>query len=301
MSFENDKLEQVSKHGIPGERNSAGIGHIIIPKDISRNKYVNNCFEQGTVSFITDNSEKVDNVKVSKHIWNELEFPTTPTKLGSSVVWVNVPKYNQPLIVGIIPKNDENIPHEEFEFQHKRYLEGFGLVEIIGNAKEQNLILQVNSSRNDIGELNVKVRNKSKNAKINLEVDGDFNINASKKIELNCRTEFKLNIKGNKEDNTFIEYSKGEGFRYLDEFGNEIIIDSEGSFKIKAKKIKLGEGSEPLILGNIFKDLLDDLIETISKATVTTVLGQMPLINAAEILKLKERTKDILSELSFTN
>jgi len=55
------------------------------------------------------------------------------------------------------------------------------------------------------------------------------------------------------------------------------------------------EGEEPMVLGSKLETLLNNLIEEISSSTVSTSLGQMPLLNATSIAKLKKDVKGILS------
>jgi hypothetical protein len=91
--------------------------------------------------------------------------------------------------------------------------------------------------------------------------------------------------------NTFILTEK---FRLrINDKDNYCLIDSldDGEILFGDEKV-----SEPLILGNSWKDFMDSFIEEIGKSTVSTGIGQMPLLNAANILKFKLQLEKLLSK-----
>ena len=258
----------------------SGIGYVTIPKDIDRDNFIINCINSGTISFITEDSERFDNVKVSKNLFNFIQFPKEETQantqlnLGSLIFWVKSYNHNFPIVIAILSKEDEFININEHEFVlNRNYLGNF--VEIRGNAKNSNLNINIISKEDSKGSLNIKVSNKEKNAKANIFVEGNLEAYASNEAKI---------------------YS-----------GNKLITEVI-NFKDKTKSIKTtitkegivdNEGDEPILRGNKTVDLINKLIRLISQATVSTSLGQMPLLNAIEIAKLESETKELKSELSF--
>ena len=109
-----------------------------------------------------------------------------------------------------------------------------------------------------------------------------------------------------------------KGYEYRDKFGNRLTLNQEGaqltsaeitqkSGRIynKAGKIVNGEGgdnSEGVAKGDTLKGLLDDILSAIGQITVTTAVGpSSPPVNLASFEALAEKTKSIISELTFTD
>ena len=275
-AFNYDSTEKMGPRGLK----VSGIGYVTMPKDIDRDNFIINCINSGTISFITEDSERFDNVKVSKNLFNFIQFPKEETQantqlnLGSLIFWVKSYNHNFPIVIAILSKEDEFININEHEFVlNRNYLGNF--VEIRGNAKNSNLNINIISKEDSKGSLNIKVSNKEKNAKANIFVEGNLEAYASNEAKI---------------------YS-----------GNKLITEVI-NFKDKTKSIKTtitkegivdNEGDEPILRGNKTVDLINKLIRLISQATVSTSLGQMPLLNAIEIAKLESETKELKSELSF--
>ena len=102
------------------------------------------------------------------------------------------------------------------------------------------------------------------------------------------------------EDDTEITYTRGEGLDYKDEFGNVISV-KDGYATINSKKVNLGEGKEPILLGNTTKEFLNKVLTAISSITVATSLGVMPIINKAQVELLKKDLESLLSKISNTD
>ena len=87
---------------------------------------------------------------------------------------------------------------------------------------------------------------------------------------------------------TSFVYKKGVGGQYNDEYGNQMIF-KQGEVTIISDKIRAGHSSYTL------KDLYNDIIDEISKSTVTTALGVQPLLNALQIQNLKIKVQKLLT------
>lgn len=242
------KKEFVSTRPVPGVRNSAGIGYIIIPIDVSRDKYIANCYRTSSVSIAFENGGSLDQISVSKNVLREIEFPIDNTQLGSLVLWVNLPKFNHPVIIGVIAKTDEIEDISEKQFLLNRTTE-IGHVEIAGDAKSGTLFINVESFTDKDGAINIVLKNKTKTAKLNVKVLGDVNIESEGNINLQTTGELNFTIQDLIKDNliTTIKYKKGEGFTYEDEFGNQQVFNTAG--------VQLQDGS----LGGLA--IVDKLVE----------------------------------------
>lgn len=213
-----------SLRSVKGIRNSAGVGYIVLPPEIDREKYVKLALQRGIVAMQLENGGVV-NVIIPKHIINDIEFPNSIVELGSLVFWVNVPKYNQPFVVGVYNKNEDLNDISEKAFCIKRI--GKGNVEIYGDGNKGSLNISVSSSQG--GELNINVSGEDSNASI--FVNGVLQIKTSNEFSVESNSVIKFIIKDKSKDDKITEmyYEKGIGFYYLDEFENKLEI-KDGAF-----------------------------------------------------------------------
>ena len=278
--------KQVSRRSVPGRRNVAGISYLYLPQDVDRVEFIANCYKTATVSIINDYGERFDNVPVSKTIFQDLYFPKKSKELGTQVFWVNLSKYDIPFVVAPINKLDEFLNLEEYEFsQFRQY--GDNIVEISGNAKKGTINVNIDSDTG--GQLNINVKNKNGSGKINLKVDGEVNLDIGKSLKTLIGEILQIRIGDVFEGNLAeIQYKRGEGFTYKDEFENQIIT-KDGEVELKSEKLKLGNGEYSV------KNLLEDIITEISNSTTATSLGNMPLLNKVQILALKNKIRRILT------
>lgn len=288
---------QVSSYEIPSRKGSSGTANIVIPKDIPRDLFISECQKNSTVSILTEDNERIDNVLVSEDIWNFISFPKSYKELGSRVAWINIPKYNQPIIVGKINKQNELTPRNEEEFLIKKEIKGKGSIEFSIDPINNSILLNLNSLE-ESGSIDIKVKSKGK-GQLNLVSDGSVNIKAPN-IQGVVSEEFNLSIQNLEiqQEITKIKYTLGEGLTYSDEFNNNLILDREKIQINTETQIILGEGKEPIVLAETCKKVLDKFIDLVSKATVATSLGQMPLLNRVSIDALKEETDSFFSTIT---
>lgn len=92
-----------------------------------------------------------------------------------------------------------------------------------------------------------------------------------------------------------------EKAHYKDEKGNEATFN-EDNIQFKCNKFNVGEGNEPMVLGDTLKGLLEDLISAIKTITVATPHGPSGTpINSAQFSAINSRLKTMLSKLSNTD
>ncbi len=209
-----------SQRKIPGIRNAAGVGYVICPLEIDRNIYVTTCLQKGTVSIQLENGGIVNNVLIPKHSLNDIVFPKTFNQLGSIVFWVNVPKYNQPIIVGVYNKNEDINDVSENSFIIRRVSKD-NIVEILG----KDGIVSINADSKNGGKLYINLT--GVNSEMKVFINGTLQIETNKDITLRSKTLIKFTVK-DKEKESNIYYKVGEGFYYKDEFDNKLLINSDG-------------------------------------------------------------------------
>lgn len=213
------------------KRNSAGVGYIVLPVDIDRNRYIASCYRKGTLSIVLEDGGHIDDVLLLKESFDKIVFPESSNELGSLVFWVNIPKKNQPVIIGTISKSNEFVSLNENEFSLKRESK-FGFVEISGNGKNTDINVIVNSNQGR-GKINIIASNTSATAELNVKVKGDVNVYSSNDINLSVERAININV-----GNSLLKIKKGQSLTYIDQFGNEIGL-KEGEIIIKSTSGKI--------------------------------------------------------------
>ena len=259
---------------------AAGTGYVFIPSDIARDEFITNCYIQGTISIRTEDGGVYHNCPASRNVFNEIYWPELEGQFGSIVTYVLEPRHQQPIVVALLNPNDQVVDLKESQFKIGRKT-STNIAEIAGeNNPVANIIMYVEGRSSST--INIIAANDTQKADITLDSAGT----------LNCYAVSNLKIKSQSE----IELTVGETAE-----SSSSIIQSSSFINANTSKFQINKGSEAFILGNKMKAFLDDLVTEISQSTVTTSLGQMPLLNAAQIAKYKTRTTELLSEISFTD
>ncbi len=299
-----------------GVRESAGIGYIIIPQDKDIANYVKYCFTSGSVSIALENGGIINNVTITKSALKDIDFPEEKTKLGSMVVWLNRPKTNTPIIVGVITKNNEIVLYDKDTISLKGKSKT-GSAEVVVDKKNNNVIINANSLIDEGGNIYIVSNNKAKSSKISISISDLLEL-ICKNASLQVKEKFEIVIKNAELNKLFTKlgYENGVGFSYVDEFQNIIEMNEDNIHFDPNKLFNIGDGNEPITLANTLDDLLGQFIDIVnsfsqevSKLTVTTAMGPSGApINLAEftkvasdLLALKEQFVNFKSKKSFTD
>ena len=355
MMDEDENINSIGQNGVPFPKNYGGIGYIYIPSDVERQKFISTCYNITKVSFVTEDGQIYHNVPIDKVAIKEVIFPSDDRKLGSPIVWMNIPFKDSPVVIGVYNALDEFQKLEEDQFALEK-ITSTGMVKISGKGKTGELFIYVNNfsstgntldlqddqleslpSRQQIegGKIFIDVQNDGGTAEVNLNVKGKINIVTEDTTYIKNANEFLLEVRdeeldpnngltnvttkisfkngildfkivtlddqGNETKDGIIElnYTRGTGLNYVDEFNNQIITNKD-QVQITSKKFLLNGGAEAMLLGNTWKKLMDNFIDTVSQITVTTSEGPSgPPINVADIIAFKEQTQNVLSQLGF--
>jgi len=279
----------VGRSGAAYERESVGIGRVILPPNTDRDIYIKNCYQCSTVSMISRvNLDVIHDVTVDTSVLERIVFPDTSEKLGSSVVWINLPIYNSPVIVALINNSDDMVDSlEENEFSFSRW-DRDGQVSISGLARDGSIYITSQSNTNKGGRLKINVSNKNRTGILDVTVNGDFYLE-SKTAELKLQESFSVEVNsGIKEEKTtslIVENDSIEG----------IVSESTSGFRVEESEFTIGKGNTRAVMGDEKEKFIHSLIDVIAGQTVATSLGPQPLVNAAGILKMKTETSKWLS------
>lgn len=291
---------------------NVGVGYVIIPSDVDRNLFVKKCLSVGRVGIINEYGGIEWDCLIDKGLLNTIDFPTLSMDYGSMIAYVRVPNHNDPLIVANLSKMNENLNYSESSFFFERALSDCE-VSLRGDALNGTLDIILTGRGSKIPKINVSVNNIKNKGEFNLNIDGNFklsaldNVNLESVNETNIKSEKKVSflvkkIINGEEVISELKYVSEEGYSYKDEFENEEVRNKD-RHQIKPKeKFDIGEGSEPLVLGNSLKGILDELISAIGKITVPTALGPSGVpVNKAEFEAIRKKLDTTLSKYANTD
>jgi len=281
----------VQQIGIRNKRYPSGTCYLIIPENVDRDKYVKGCYRTGRVAVLMDDGSFIPNVPIGLSILKDVDFPNEVKELGSQLIWVNHMVHNKPIIIDRILKDDEAIDLDENEFELEKYTEN-GFVSIRGVAKEGNLFINVEGKNSNGGKIYIDVSNEDEEGDIILNLKGDL------------RAELK-NLIYNILEEWNIENTGG------------ININSKEDININptedGKKVNLGTGDEPILLGDKTVDelskevqALTDLLTSIANIVPVNVVNGSPDAtwaswqSAVATITQRGSLDNVKSEKSFT-
>lgn len=272
----------VGAQPIQGYNQSVGIGYIALPSDIPRAEYISLCYKNSSVCIKCEDGSFYTRVPIDSTALNFIEFPLEINDLGSPIVFVNEPVKNQLIVLGVLNKIEDMQDNIEGQFKFKKKF-GASYVEIVGSAKNESIGLIVDGQ--DRGEIFINVSNDKSNAKLNIEILGDANLTVSNNINFTSHNKIRLETLNDTDKN---EENISSSFEQT---------SSENHFE--AEKFTINSGEEAMLRGDRVKQFLDDFIDEVSKIKVATPIGLQPIVNKAQILAFKQKTKDLLSEVAF--
>lgn len=305
------------------------IGHLILPSinispnvnnPIGREEYVKYCFKKN-ICYVMDINGRIVEAKIgldgqnsNDGIINSLDFPYTQDQKGTCVLVLQMPFGG----FWIIARSDEN---NLFRLDEEYQIKLFKASGLLGNTSFAGLDIRglkgiisliVSSNQSDGSKISLEAKNSNKTAEINLKTD--FINLLAEKIAPIIKDELLITINNFSIDKniTTFQIKKGDGLHYKDEYGNEI-NNTSGSLELKHRtQVKIGDGSEPIVLGNQLNAVLGEFLtnfETIIQTSMwavnigTAMTIPMPT-NYSVIKTLIETTKNklniILSQYAFT-
>lgn len=165
------------KHGTANQL--IGMGYIFVPDGVDRTQYIETCFRKKRVDVIGDSDGTVFiDCYILQEALQNIQFPEESGKMGSPVVWVSMPLFSQPVVIGTFP-NTTKIPiRGEEEFSVRRTFKK-GMVSIEGDAKDGTLVINVKG--NEFGVVKVAVEG-GENSVMDVFSEGNVRIAANKEI-----------------------------------------------------------------------------------------------------------------------
>lgn len=279
-----------------GERYSAGVGYLILPNDLDRDTYVRYCFNTNTISIALENGGILNNVQCTKSVIQQLEFPLNTKEVGSQVVWVDQEALGYPVVVGVLLRSDQVTDLSEHQTSQRRVTNN-GSSEILVDGQNPFIIINSDSLKDTGGDIYIVSKNTGLTSKININSSGEINL-SSQNIQASISNELNIIIRDSLQDDkiTTINYTKGEGFNYQDEFDNQIEV-KDGKINIVSDNINIGgdNATEPILLGDTTVSMIDKILEILGRTTTTTLIGAQPILTAPEFIALRAQLETLKS------
>lgn len=263
------------------------IAYVSLPTDVDREEYISYCLKTHTLTVETISGGYYNRVPISSINLNLVRFPLVIGEKGSQVICM-IEENGLPVVVTVLADFDGVGDMFENEMKFSRNSKDVN-VEIRGSVKSQSINLIVNGNKTPSITLRV-LNSKKLKGKFLLEVDGD--------IEAVSHNSIKNSAYNSIESTVLSDSEEDDKQTKVTQTKDSIESDSEKVTFVNTKEFVIAEGEEPMVLGSKLETLLNNLIEEISSSTVSTSLGQMPLLNATSIAKLKKDVKGILSEIA---
>jgi hypothetical protein len=256
----------VTKDFDPTIRKSINTGYIIIPEDVDRGEFIEQCLRTERFSiFVEGGGGIMHNCYVTKSALRDLVFPLEGQTLGSAVVFFSEPFGGKAVITGVVSKNDETELNQEDIVVFKKTHDGnYALLSIDGK-----------------GQITIDVIGVSNSAKLSINVRSD---DYSAAIDIHAKGKISLYSEGN----TSITAIDGDIELVTNKHVN---ITSNRDVNIKARKVLINNASEPMVKGN---ELYDNIIKTneVVKAIQDSLLTWVPTPNdGGSALKIKASQK----------
>lgn len=267
-------MNGIGKIGMTDNRSDISEWMVVIPIDVDREVYINNCYLTNTISVANENGEYQHNVRIGKLALQLIDFPDDINAFGSDVVLVKAPYSSRLYVMDVFntAKQYQFQNEDQYRFIKKN---GMGTAGIIIDGKGK-IILSVDGN-SDSGEIEINATNKERNGKLKININGNIEIVNDGETIIKTSTSF------------MVEYRKDSNSEL-----SAIQIDDNGVL-INSNKVQLNQSEEPMLRGNKTVNLLESILDNLGHDSA----GPYPLINSSNYLQLKENLQDLKSEKSF--
>ena len=226
----------------PTTRKSINTGYIIIPDNIDRGKFIEQCLRKERFSILVEGGGGfLHNCYITKSALRDISFPKHNERLGSAVVFFTEPFGGKAVITGVVSKDDQTSINKEEILVFKKTKDGnYALISVDGNGQVNIDVIGTRGT----GKLNINVRNDSYDAEVNLKVRGKINLyyegDTTLKVvggDVNLISSKDVNITANR----------------------DVTLSSTKNVNVKSDKLMVHGASESMIKGDT---LYDELIKT---------------------------------------
>lgn len=283
-------------------KGSAGVGYVIIPEDLNRDEYIENCYRTQTVTIQGGYGySEFGQVRVSQAAMQEIEFPSDTeggNKFGSAVVWIKDSNTQSPIVIATIRRQEDYYFLGENTRRIAVGTPDGSAVEILATG-DGTLSISVVGGSAFAAKIAIKVNSPNADSEVTVDCDNEVSVNAGKKVQITTPGTVEARfVDDQMEEKTVIRYEPTKGLKYKDEFENEITAE-DGKVNVTSKEISHNDGSQPMVLGDKLSSFIGDFIDAVMKLTVITPVGTSTVpVNVADFAALKTRFDEFKSTKS---
>ena len=279
-----------------------GVGFVVVPDESEREQYINDCYNTKRLTIYGGRGYSLfNNVPCPPNVLSNVKFPAKD-EYGTPVVWIKDDISGLPVIVAYLSKEGDGYSINQNQFRVIRGNDSTREVDLFIDGDESVLQINVLGDSGKPAKVTLKVNSENADSIVDLYCDNQLNITSEKEVNINTSGSFNLTLYENGKETGNITFKVGEGLSYYDEFSNKIGVNKD-EISFQSKKIVLGNGKQPLVLGNTLNDILSELIDTLSTmvmaVTMPTAVPSPPTI--AKLTTIKGKLNGILSTLSNTD
>lgn len=267
-------------------------GNVIIPTQVDREDYIKTCQRLGRVSvYIASNGAVLHNCIVTNQVFQDLTFPETEKDLGSLVLVTSDSYYNYNIVIGTLPYGNQTSNYQEGVYQKFWSGEESNFSEKV-NWLEGEMDTTVSGKRKS--KISINARNSERTAEINLNSNGNVNIFADGELNETTGSHIKSQVIDDEEGTSTVETTTPtektivvgtedektsitiNGQTYILETGdgseetvitinkNTVTIETKTANIKATEKVNLGNGGQPIPLGNNLKSILEKINSNIN-------------------------------------
>lgn len=300
--FGSVKPDGITTIGAAVERYPVGIAWIAIPANISREEFMATCMRAGKVGLFFETGDYVWDVPVDLDVLQKIDFPYDYGELGSCVVYVNMPKHNTPIVVGVLSKDSEAQDYVEDVLKLRKFTNSAHSEIMLDGRNGGMTQLHTSTDPNKPPKLFSMIGDKDVEAWVERRVwgqifdyiIGDKNTYVSNSVEWIVR---QADYEDQESTQTVFGYYSGVGWNYSDEFENIWKMEDQ-KMTIDSPEILHGANAEePAVLGDTLEDILGDLLDAINALTVPTGVGPSGVpLNVAQFEAVRARLIEFKSQ-----
>lgn len=233
-------------------RYSIGIGHICLPGGYTdRDRFISQILKLERIPIVTEDNDFIPDAYIAEHVIDSLQFPESDGQFGSSLVYLNHPVFDRPIIVGVVSPMGRSGFNKEGSFSVGKSTKN-GTSSIVGSAFDASMSIEVSEGaepksgidQESIGCLNVMVRNAVEKAVMDIIVRGNISVSSESSDSAYGRIDIQSN---------HFDISSDE----------DTVVDSEKLISIGRENLESGVKGDKN--AEILTDICDKLKTTVTK------------------------------------
>lgn len=256
---------------------SAGVGFIIIPDGVDIDQYKQDVYQSGRVSIFGGyGHSNFYNILVDREVIQRIKFPSKAGEMGSPVVWLNVPKHNEPIIIACLKYDEDYFDISENRRRSTVTHEG-NILDLDMDAKKGKIIISGKGMTKPM-VFNIDISDKNNSAIFKVNIDGEILVRSIKRLVVVSGEKIEqavTNKSGIVQARLIINPNEDGSVLYEDRNKNKIIADKE---KIKISKEKsVFEITEKFKIENEFESFASIMKDMLKMYMSTKTIKGEPL------------------------